>query len=146
MILIKTSLFPASKEKVFAKLQRLELLQHIAKPYASFTPIGERISVWESGKSSAYIFKLFGVIPLGIHTINVLSFDMDDGVYTHEGNEYVPVWNHRIVLNGLPDNRCLYTDIVEIDAGWKTLFVFLWAKCFYAHRQKRWIKLLKETE
>ena len=71
---------------------------------------------------------------------------MDDGIYTHEGNEHVPVWNHRIVLNGLPDNRCIYTDIVEIDAGWKTLFVFLWAKCFYTHRQKRWIKLLKKMK
>ena len=146
MILIKTSLFPSSKEIVFAKLQRLELLQHIAKPYATFTPIGEKISVWESGKSSSYKFKLFGIIPFGTHTINVLSFDLDNGIYTHEGNELVPVWNHRIVLNGLPDNRCLYTDIVEMDAGWKTLFVFLWAKCFYAHRQKRWIKLLKKTK
>ena len=146
MIIIKTSIFPASKEKVFGKLQRLELLQHIAKPYATFTPIGEKISVWESGKSSAYKFKLFGIIPFGTHRINVLSFDMDDGIYTHEGNELVPVWNHRIVLNGLPDNRCIYTDIVEIDAEWKTLFVYLWAKCFYAHRQKRWIKLLKEMK
>jgi hypothetical protein len=146
MILIKTSLFPSSKEIVFAKLQRLELLQHIAKPYATFTSIGEKISVWESGKSSSYKFKLFGIIPFGTHTINVLSFDMDNGIYTHEENELVPVWNHRIVLNGLPDNRCLYTDIVEMDAGWKTLFVFLWAKCFYAHRQKRWIKLLKKTK
>ena len=146
MIIIKTSIFPASKEKVFGKLQRLELLQHIAKPYATFTPIGEKISVWEPGKSSAYKFKLFGIIPFGTHTINVLSFDMDDGIYTHEGNEHVPVWNHRIVLNGLPDNRCIYTDIVEIDAGWKTLFVFLWAKCFYTHRQKRWIKLLKKMK
>ena len=146
MIIIKTSIFPASKEKVFGKLQRLELLQHIAKPYATFTPIGEKISVWESGKSSAYKFKLFGIIPFGTHRINVLSFDMDDGIYTHEGNELVPVWNHRIVLNGLPDNRCIYTDIVEIEAGWKTLFVYLWAKCFYAHRQKRWIRLLKETK
>ena len=146
MILIKTSIFPASKEIVFGKLQRLELLQHIAKPYATFTPIGERISVWESGKSTAYKFKLFGIIPFGLHTINVLSFDLEDGVYTHEGNVHVPVWNHRIVLYGLPDNRCLYTDIVKIDAGWKTLFVYLWAKCFFAHRQRKWIKLLKERE
>lgn len=131
---------------MFGKLQRLELLQHIAKPYATFTPIGERISVWESGKSTAYKFKLFGIIPFGLHTINVLSFDIEDGVYTHEGNVHVPVWNHRIVLYGLPDNHCLYTNIVKIDAGWKTLFVYLWAKCFYAHRQRRWIKLLKERK
>lgn len=146
MIIIKTSIFPASKEKVFGKLQRLELLQQIAKPYATFSPVDERITVWEPGKSSAYKLKLIGIIPFGTHTINVLSFDKEAGIYTHEGNEHVPVWNHRIVLNGLPDNRCVYTDIVEMHAGWKTLFIYLWAKCFYAHRQKRWIKLLNKTD
>ena len=37
-----------------------------------------------------------------------------------------------------------YTDEVEIHAGWKTPFVCLWAKLFYAHRQRKWIRLLHE--
>lgn len=37
-----------------------------------------------------------------------------------------------------------YTDEVEIGAGWKTPFVYLWAKAFYSHRQKKWIKLLNK--
>ena len=32
MIVIKTSIFPASKEEVFNKLQKLKLLQYIAWP------------------------------------------------------------------------------------------------------------------
>ena len=146
MKVVKTSVFPASREEVFDKLQKLSLLQYIAKPYATFTPVGEQISVWKAGASSAYKLRLFGLIPFGTHKINVVSFDMDEGIYTHEGNEYVPVWNHRIVLKEMGDKQCLYSDIVEIDAGWKTLFVYLWAKSFYAHRQRRWIKLLKNTE
>ena len=93
---VKTSVFPASKEEVFGKLQKLTLLQYIAKPYATFTPVGEHITVWESGSSSAYKLRLFGFIPFGTHKINVISFDIDKGIYTHEGNEYVPIWNHRI--------------------------------------------------
>ena len=143
---VKTSVFPASKEEVFCKLQKLRLLQYIAKPYATFTPIGEQISVWKAGTSSEYKLRLFGVIPFGTHKINVISFDIDNGIYTHEGNEHVPVWNHKIVLKEIDDKQCLYSDIVEIDAGWKTLFVYLWAKCFYAHRQRRWIKLLKSKK
>ena len=146
MKVVKTSVFPASREEVFDKLQKLSLLQYIAKPYATFTPVGEQISVWKAGASSAYKLGLFGIIPFGTHKINVISFDMDEGIYTHEGNEYVPVWNHRIVPKEMGDKQCLYSDIVEIDAGWKTLFVYLWAKCFYAHRQRRWIKLLKNTK
>jgi hypothetical protein len=146
MKVIKTSVFPASKEEVFCKLQKLSLLQYIAKPYATFTPVGEPISIWKAGTSSAYKLRLFGFIPFGTHKINVISFDIDNGIYTNEGNEFVPVWNHRIELKELPDKRCQYSDVVEIDAGWKTLFVYLWAKCFYAHRQRRWIKLLKSEK
>ena len=35
-------------------------------------------------------------------------------------------------------------DRVEIHAGWKTFFVWLWAEAFYAHRQKKWIRLLRQ--
>ena len=42
--------------------------------------------------------------------------------------------------------RTRYTDQVEIRAGWKTPFVWLWANAFYAHRQKKWIRLLKEAD
>ena len=52
MIVQKTSLFPASKETVFCKLQQPETLQTIAKPYASFEPIGETASTWVAGSTS----------------------------------------------------------------------------------------------
>ncbi|MBR5644182.1 MAG: hypothetical protein IKW77_08345 [Salinivirgaceae bacterium] len=139
---VKTSVFPAAKEEVFAKLKTLKLLQQIAWPYATFTPVGNEISTWEPNSCSSYKFKLFGLIPFGTHTINVISFDLENGIYTQEGNKHVPVWNHRITLVDMPDNQCVYSDIVEIDAGWKTPFVFLWAKCFYAHRQRKWLKIL----
>ena len=144
MIVIKTSLFPASKEEVFKKLQKLKVLQYIAWPYATFTPVGEKISVWQAGTSSAYKFKLFGIIPFGTHKINVIKFDKNDGIYTHEGNEFVPTWNHRIVLEEISQNQCLYSDIIEINAGCKTIFVYLLAKCFYAHRQRKWIRILSK--
>ena len=143
MVVIKSSLFPASKEEVFCRLQKPETLQYVAWPYAAFTPVGEKITDWKAGKTSAYRFSLFGRIPFGTHTINVITFDMDKGIFTHERNEHVPVWNHRIVLNGFSETQCFYSDIVEIGAGWKTVFVWLWANCFYALRQRKWIKLLE---
>ena len=42
-------------------------------------------------------------------------------------------------LNGKTD----YSDQVEIGAGWKTFIVWLWANCFYKHRQRKWLKLIK---
>ena len=144
MIVQKTSVFPADRNTVFQKLLQLETLQYIAKPFAAFEPVSDDVPVWAVGSTSAYRFRLFGVIPFGTHTIHILSFD-PDGVSSHEGNEHVPVWNHEIWLVEKDENHTQYTDRVEIHAGWKTFFIWLWANAFYAHRQRKWIQLLKDT-
>ncbi len=142
-IIRKTSVFPASKEAVFSLLQRLETLQYIAKPYATFENLGkDNALIWEPGKAFAFQFRVFGLVPLGVHTIHVKEF-CADAIYTNESNPFCPIWNHRIVLMEKDKTHTVYTDEVEIDAGWKTQFVFLWAKAFYGHRQKKWMKLLK---
>lgn len=140
----KTSIFPVPREVVFEKLQQLETLQFIAAPYATFTPVDANDPlVWKAGASSSYRFKMWGFIPFGIHTINIEQFDIDK-VRSREGNKFVPVWNHKIYLKDL-NGKTEYTDEVDIDAGWKTIFVWIWAKAFYAHRQKKWLVLLRKN-
>ena len=143
MIVRKSSVFPASRDVVFEKLQRLETLQTIAKPYASFEPVGAVDPIWTVGSTSAYRFRLFGVIPFGTHTIRILRFD-SLGVSSHEGNEHVQVWNHDITMIPLDSSHTKYTDRVEIRAGWKTPLIWLWANAFYSHRQRKWINLLEK--
>ena len=146
-IVTKTSIFPASKSEVYERIQELSTLQHIAFPYASFKPLnGSDDLIWKPGHSFEFRFRLFGVIPFGVHTINVIEFDENTGIYTREGNPHVPVWNHRIILKAIGEASTEYTDEVEIGAGWKTPFVCLWAKLFYRHRQRNWIKLLREDK
>lgn len=145
MIVQKSTLFPASKETVFRKLQQLETLQLIAKPFATFEPVGETVSTWEVGSTSAYRFRLFSLIPYGTHTIHILRFD-PDGVSSREKNAHVPVWNHEISLVEKDESHTLYTDRVEIRAGWKTAFIWLWANAFYAHRQRKWVRLLNGSK
>lgn len=139
----RTSVFPASRDVVFERLQQLETLQYIAFPYATFTPVDpDDPLVWKKGTDSSYRFRMWGIIPFGIHKISIERFDIEE-ISSKEGNGFVPVWNHRIHLKDMGD-KTEYTDEVDIDAGWKTLFVWLWANAFYAHRQKRWLKLLKK--
>lgn len=142
--IVKTSVFPAGRSDIFHKLQELRTLQFIASPYATFTPVddGSENMIWEEGRTFSFKFKLFGFIPFGVHTIKVIDFSEQNGIYTHEGNPSVPLWNHRITLKTITEASTLYTDEVEINAGWKTNFVYLWAKAFYAHRQRKWKKLL----
>ncbi|MBQ9315495.1 MAG: hypothetical protein IJ203_01590 [Atopobiaceae bacterium] len=143
MNVTRSSVFPATREEVFARLQRLDTLQRVAWPYATFDPVGEDAGVWEPGATSSYRFRLLGFIPFGTHVIHVVRFGLDEGIYTHEGNEHVPTWNHEIRLEALPGGRCRYTDCVDIDAGLKTPFIWLWAQAFYAHRQRTWVRLLR---
>ena len=144
MIVRKASVFPAPREDVLSRLQRLETLQYIAAPYATFIPVNKTENFrWEADASSEYRFKLFGIIPFGVHTIRIERFDQD-GIQSREHNRHVPVWDHLITLKDLGDHT-EYTDEVVIRAGWKTVFVWLWARAFYAHRQKKWIQLLKKN-
>lgn len=140
---VKTSNFQGTKEEVFEKLQEIQTLQYIAYPYATFEAVDNQgVLKWEEGKEFAFQFKLFGFIPFGIHTIRVVCFDADKGIYTKEGNQFVPTWNHEIILKTIDQDYLQYTDKVEINAGWKTPFVYLWATLFYSHRQRKWKKLL----
>ena len=144
-IVQKTSRFPASREEVFAKLQKLSTLQYIAKPFAYFYPAEKsRSLIWREGEDYIFVFRLFGFIPMGIHRIHIERFDKDI-ISSREGNKFVPLWNHTIYLKQI-GNDTQYTDEVRIEAGWKTIFVYLWAKAFYAHRQKRWIRLLNKKD
>lgn len=142
--LIRTSIFPASARTVFNKLKSIQTLQYIASPYATFAPLNEsRNFNWKAGRIFTFRLKILGIIPFGIHTINVISFNEETcRISTTERNAYVPIWNHTISLIPLSDDASQYTDEVEICAGWKTPFVYLWAKLFYAHRQKKWLTLL----
>ena len=71
MIVQKTSVFPADRDAVFQKLQKLETLQFIAWPYASFEPVEGAAAQWTVGSTSSYRFRLFGRIPFGTHTIHI---------------------------------------------------------------------------
>lgn len=139
----RTSVFPAPREAVLRKLQQLETLQYIASPYATFEPIGNSAHVWSVGCISSYRFRLFGFIPYGTHTIHIVRFDQE-GISSREGYEHVPVWNHDIQLVELDKNHTEYTDKVEIEAGRKTVFIWMWENAFYAHRLRKWIRLLKK--
>ena len=141
MKIIKTSIFPDTADIIFKKLKKLKTLQYIAFPYASFEPCnGNDKIVWEKGNVYEFRLKLFCIFPLGIHKIKVIEFSQNS-IYTNEGNKFVSIWNHRIYLKTLNNRFTEYTDEVEINAGWRTIFVYLWAKLFYTHRQHKWKNL-----
>lgn len=148
MIVNKSSIFPTDIDNVWKRLQKLKYLRYVAYPYATFHPAeGKKQLIWKEGRTFPLEFRLYGVIPFGIHTVHIVTIDEKSHmIYSNESNPHVPVWNHRITLTSVGQNHTKYTDKVEIDAGWKTPFIFLWANAFYAHRQKKWIKLFQRMD
>lgn len=144
--LVLSSVFPASAEVVFTKLQDISTLQIIAKPLMRFKAVEDTDAslVPEKDRTYRFYLKIFNVIPFGIHTIHVIEFDpQTKRIYTHESNPSVSIWNHRITLEPLDPYSVRYTDEVEIYAGWKTSLIYLWSRLFYSHRQKKWRRLLR---
>jgi hypothetical protein len=143
VITISTRL-PAAADRIWGKLQEISTLQYIAAPYATFKPADAQLLEWEEGNSFKFHLRVFGFLPMGVHTINVAQFNRDTlTIYTNESNNHVPVWNYRILLKVLDDGTTDYTDEVEIYASWKTQFIVLWSSMFYRHRQRKWHKLLE---
>ena len=111
---------------MFKRLRQLSTLRYIAFPYAVFVPLNAgKDMLWQPGQRFEFRLRLFGVIPFGIYTINVLEFDMEKGIYTEESNSHVPAWNHRISVEPVSSGSVRYTDEVEISAGRKTPVVYL---------------------
>lgn len=139
-----SSVFPAAADQVWDRLTRVETLQYIAAPYATFAPVDQsKELVWRTGEEMQFRLYLFGIVPLGVHTIHVRRFDRQTySVYTEESNKSVPVWNHSISIVPLEEESVHYTDEVTIGAGFLTGAVYLWGKLFYRHRQRKWKQLL----
>ena len=107
-----------------------------------YPPAARRSEVWREGETITGRLWLFGVLPLGRHTIRFERIDAAQFTLTSdEHGGLVRSWIHDIVLEPLDDRRTRYLDRVTIDAGWATLPVTAFAWVFYRARQARWRRL-----
>lgn len=132
------------REKAIAELMKPALLDYIAKPLVTFNYIDSKPEVWAVDKYRVKM-KLFNFISLGEQTINIeLPDNNPRSVFTVRDNGYgtfVKKWDHWIFIEEGQKDSIKYTDEVTIEAGFFTLFVYLFAYLFYSHRQRRWKRL-----
>lgn len=65
-------------------------------------------------------------------------------ISSHESGLLARVWNHDISFHEVAPGVVSYTDEIEIQAGWLTPAIWLFAHLFYRHRQRRWKVLLSQ--
>lgn len=137
------SVLPCLYEEAVHHVKTPRLLQFIAQPLVKFVPAEDTVvpSQWEE---STYWFhlRIFGVLPFGKQAVRI-SFHREDGVFKVRDNGYsalIKRWDHWMEIRRL-DSGVFYSDTLDLDAGLLTPFIYLFARVFYAHRQRRWLKL-----
>lgn len=134
-----SSVFSTGIDKVWNKIQHVETLRYIARPWAQFNPIGFVPSQWKEGDCYTFHTWIHGMMPIGKHTINVMEMNRAKGkIYTNEYNRIIKIWNHHIIMEDKGNNTTGYTDIVDIYAGIFTRMVAWWSVRFYRYRQRKW--------
>jgi hypothetical protein len=61
---------------------------------------------------------------------------------SQESGRLARVWNHTLSFREVAPGAVSYTDEIEIQAGWLTPGIWLFAQVFYRYRQRRWKALL----
>ena len=146
MIARISTYFDCTEEKLWKKIIEPKSLQFVASPILSFKPLvkGDLDDKWVIGKTYELKLYFLNILPLGRHRIKIVTINRESNtIVSTESSTLVPVWNHTVRLGQCEQNKLIYTDEIEIKAGWLTMATWVFAQLFYRHRQKRWKILLK---
>ena len=144
-MLVDTATFlPCSPQQAIERVKSPDLLCYVAAPLVTFTPVAppEFPSTWEEGTYWVSL-KLFGVLPLGRQAVVVSYPETSDG-FSMRDNGYsamIKRWEHSITIKASGDGT-LYRDRIRVEAGVLTAVVWVFVHIFFAHRQRRWRRLV----
>ena len=135
---------PQRPDWVWERVQQSSTLDFVARPLIRFKPkLSAFPAVWKEGEYRASM-RLFGILPIGNQTIGI-EYPPDAPPMTLRDNGHGTMaqkWDHWIFVQSEGDGT-RYTDRVDVSAGVFTPFVALFARAFYAHRQRRWKRMAK---
>ena len=140
------SVLDCPPEKVWDEVQKSSLLLEVTRPLvrlmpADTTAFPER---WSQGTLCLCRCYLFGFLPLGMHKIFFERIDPSRReIGTRESDPLIRRWDHVVRVEPADGGRTRYSDDIDIDAGVLTLPVWLFARWFYGHRQRRWRRVAR---
>jgi hypothetical protein len=140
------SVLDCPPDRVWDEVQKSALLLEVIRPLVRIVPVGAHAfpERWSEGPPISCQSYLFGVLPLGTRTL--LFERIDHATRTIQTRECDPLsrrWDHLIAVRPTADGRTRYADTIDLDAGLLTPLVWLFAWCFYHHRQRRWRRVAR---
>lgn len=151
MNLTLSTVLDAHPDEVWREVNRPELLLHVAWPLLVFEPLDpdrfpER---WEEREYRVRM-RQFGVLPVGWQVIGIERPPHSDRARHLRDNgrgTLASTWDHLITVEPIDDQhgrtKTRYTDRLGVRAGLLTPMVWAFARLFYAHRQRRWRRLVR---
>jgi hypothetical protein len=145
MIADVSTMLECPATKAWSQVETSALLRHVTRPLVRFAPSAAPLPErWSEGLTLQWKVFVFGVIPMGVHTVHLEKVDPNNyEIHSREHNRLIARWDHVISIKPLDNSRSFYRDTVEIDAGILTFVVWAWANWLYRHRQRRWRALAK---
>lgn len=150
MIVNKSSIFNISFKELINELQKFETLQKITDPILQFTLINGDANPdrWPLNKTLEFKLKFLKFFPLGKHSIKLVKTEFLSNnewkLLSHESGSLTKKWYHTILVEKIDNMNVKYTDIVEIESGLLTFFVWCFANLFYHYRQRNWKRYIKK--
>jgi hypothetical protein len=142
MIVRSATLLAAPANKVWQTLLKQDTFLHITRGMLGFTGTAHWPATFDQGADTKTRLVFFHILPAWSHTMKLVEVDSERYVLrSEELGGPIRRWDHHILIGSVEANRCLYTDKIDIDAGWLTIAVWAWANLFYRYRQMRWRKL-----
>ncbi len=122
-------------------VRRPALFHYVAYPVLSVEAVDAEPAQWAE-ETYWFRLKLLGVVPMGQQAIRVSMERTDDTFKLHDAgfSNLIDRWDHRITVRDAGTHTD-YQDSLDISAGLLTPFIWLFAKLFFRHRQRRLARL-----
>lgn len=138
----RSSVLVAPAGAVWAAVKTPSAFRTVTRRLLTMPSIAHRDEPWSQGETVVGWVFLFGIVPFSRHHLHIAR--IDDAARCLSSREHGGMlrrWDHDILVEPLDARSCRYTDRIEIEAGFVTPVVVLWARWFYAMRQRRWREL-----
>ncbi len=134
-------------EKVWALVKESRTLLYVTRGFLGFSKADQMPPEWYPGAVANTRFWFFHIFPAWWkHRLEVTQVEESrKQITSHEYGGMIRAWNHTIQVKPQASG-CSYSDEIEIEAGWLTVFVWLYANIFYGYRQARWRLLSKRMD
>ena len=128
-------------------VKKPETFRYVVRGVMGVRQLDEVPEDWGEGLTVRVRLVFFHVIPAWKHEIRIVRLDeAAREIYTNERGGGVRRWNHLLTFEPLSEQRCRYTDEIEIGAGPMTPFVWLFAHAMFRYRHIRWRKLARSLQ